>query len=913
MNMKKISFLFAFIFGLAQFTPGYSQFITQKANENPVLDPGGSRFSVTATVINDDEWCEVYWPGPFYSPWELWYDDGDADDFFVWANPGCLSANKFSPFGYPFIVTGGKVYVGDGSFPGPFLGVTFRVLVYDDDGDNGLPGTALDSIDVTVANYGWVEFEGLTTEVNEGDFYLAIKQLTSPPDAAPVGVDLDNPTYSVSYSNFNGEWLLSPLQDLMIRAWIIGYFAPQSEIDYFEVARFSGFDPDESPLLGDTTVLEIVYDYYYEDFTWEDLDPGYYAYGVKTHFGSGTWSDYDVSNIVPHGLDFYPPSCFYQSDDSNYLVICPPLDDSGTIPQNTLGLNLYRDDEFIAYYPYPPWPDIDTLEVALDLLPGVYEYACNAVYDLTPYGYPGETSESDFVATECLIRYGHSLDFVETWESGLGTNNWSADDHWFQSNLFGNPVPSVTFHADSLQGDYNLSLESCPFLADSLSEGQVFLDYDIMLSSFEASETELLLTQVWNWESRNWVTLSTHSNEEGSFGWTSEHLDISEHAMNQVFMVRFTAMGENPPMYLQWYLDNIHIYRYCAPPVTLTAHGEAGGIRLDWEGVSKDKWIQWHNGETNSLGVGTGASTEFDVAARWNTEQLAYFDGDTLTDVAFFPREALATYRIRVWVGAGAANLIYDTEVADPVINQWNYVSMIYPVVIDSDQELWVGYNVDAVTGYPAGVDTGPALDGYGNMIDFGGWQTLKQINPDLDYNWNIAAFLRHNMDGHQVRYAIYRSDDSGPYFLRDYADHIFYLDDSVCMLPPLHHEYKVTALHIFETDTCESAFSNEVYENCTGLSEPENSSLKIYPNPARNLLNIESSEKIQSVTIFDSRGITMEQWINGTMDQTNERSGDQAIGHLVELPVAGLAPGLYLVRVVTARGVVTGKVVVGR
>ena len=39
-------------------------------------------------------------------------------------------------------------------------------------------------------------------------------------------------------------------------------------------------------------------------------------------------------------------------------------------------------------------------------------------------------------------------------------------------------------------------------------------------------------------------------------------------------------------------------------------------------------------------------------------------------------------------------------------------------------------------------MDDGPAIDGYGNMMNFGGWQTLLQINPELDFNWNIAAHL---------------------------------------------------------------------------------------------------------------------------------------------------------------------------
>jgi hypothetical protein len=48
-------------------------------------------------------------------------------------------------------------------------------------------------MDVEVNNYGWVEFEGMTASITEGDFYLAMKQTSVFPNVAPVGVDLDNP------------------------------------------------------------------------------------------------------------------------------------------------------------------------------------------------------------------------------------------------------------------------------------------------------------------------------------------------------------------------------------------------------------------------------------------------------------------------------------------------------------------------------------------------------------------------------------------------------------------------------------------------------------------------------------------------------------------------------------------------
>jgi hypothetical protein len=121
---------------------------------------------VFAEVQDNDTWCEVTWALP-YGPYEITMDDGEADDYFVYQSAGSWNAVKFTPAGYPATVIGGKFYVGDGSFPGPFLGTQIGIAVFDDDGANGLPGTMLDSNGVTVNNYGWVSFDWLDAEIED--------------------------------------------------------------------------------------------------------------------------------------------------------------------------------------------------------------------------------------------------------------------------------------------------------------------------------------------------------------------------------------------------------------------------------------------------------------------------------------------------------------------------------------------------------------------------------------------------------------------------------------------------------------------------------------------------------------------------------------------------------------------------
>ncbi len=309
---------------------------------------------VIATVNEDDTECLVEWTIP-WGAYEISYDDGSADDYLVFTVPGNAHAVKFSPPAYPARVIGGKVFVGDGSFPAGsnFLDSTFGFAVLDDDGPNNLPGTLLDSIEITVDQYGWLSFEGLFAEIEEGDFYLAMYQGNVPPDAAPIGVDQTAPTAYRSYSYIGGGtdlWSLSAYQDFMIRALVHG---PQTAADLiltpeykqppkaslyknfiatgrptgipgyvksgeckpapeynlesmrdatgYKVARLSDFDPNGSPLSGDTAVLQSnTNNMSYLDNAWGGLPEGWYAYCISARYNqNGTvGSDCAVSNIV---------------------------------------------------------------------------------------------------------------------------------------------------------------------------------------------------------------------------------------------------------------------------------------------------------------------------------------------------------------------------------------------------------------------------------------------------------------------------------------------------------------------------------------------------------------------------------------------------------------------------------------
>lgn len=170
--------------------------------------------SISLSAQNTNFWPEL-----------IKYDDDSAEDYVAWNSPGGICTVRFiSYYGYPIKVIGGELYVGDGTFPegGDFSGTEFLVCLFDDDGLDGMPGTLLDSAYVQVENYEWIVFDSVfNTIIDEGAFYIGMKQLSSSPNCAPVGVDTDLPTSYESYAKQpDGEWDISPYQDFMIRAYV---------------------------------------------------------------------------------------------------------------------------------------------------------------------------------------------------------------------------------------------------------------------------------------------------------------------------------------------------------------------------------------------------------------------------------------------------------------------------------------------------------------------------------------------------------------------------------------------------------------------------------------------------------------------------------------------------------------------
>jgi len=585
------------------------------------------------------------------------------------------------------------------------------------------------------------------------------------------------------------------------------------------------------------------------------------------------------------------------------------------VPENLIGFNIYKNGEFLDYIEYSA-PDscsyVDPVSWSEYYEGSVLKYEITAVYDMTPYGFPGETGESppDGPAEIYLPYYWLELDFLEDWSSGTFEDNawYITDSSWTIDQELGNEAPCAVFITSAPQTGYEATLESFRFLDNSSDD--IILEYDVVLSSNYPTGNELLLIQVFDYTNKTWNTISEITNGDGSFDWRRDSMNIAGDFNAGAFRIRFNATGENSSDINYWAIDNISLTRICPAPDSIDAEilpPTEDSILVSWEEPSPPiaEWKQYDDGVYfNSIGFGTEKNSWFSLAVRWTPDLLVDMKGAFVTAVGFIPGSVSACFQIALWSGDDLMPF-YTQAAGNLTAYQYNIFQLDQPQPIDITKDLFVGYKLSTYCNYPISVDNGPAFDSLGNMFRFGSggpWTTLLEANPMFDWNLNIKAFFERDGVQYESYYGVYRSiDGSEPVMIAEtmeenYTDPVGNGIGTYC--------YNVQALYY---NGCESDFSPEACILLTEIpviDQEDEGTLKIYPNPASNELYIESEQNIEIVTIFDSRGITIEQWNSG---QVVGWSGGRVV-----VPVDGFPPGLYLVRVESAGGVVAKKVVIG-
>jgi len=491
------------------------------------------------------------------------------------------------------------------------------------------------------------------------------------------------------------------------------------------------------------------------------------------------------------------------------------------------------------------------------------------------------------------------LPFEEDWSTGLfETNHWitegDGNGNWRIAGQVGNSAPSAEFFYSPPLTNYQKALTSRLLNARHLIDGEIYLSFDLKHTLVNPTGQEFLKIQLL--ADSSWITVWADSNVN-SYNWINKKLNITDPAKGNTFRFRFLAEGQNSQDIYNWMIDNISVYRECAPPLNLECYVNFPNINqiiLEWDepsGGNISAWLTWDNGINNDAIGLTGGGT-FSVASRFTPAQLGQYAGTSLTTLRFFAFGE-GTFVLKVWTGENAGQLVMTQAVESVVVGSWNEIQLNTPVFVSGTTEVWFGYTVTHLSDvYPAGIDAGPAVAGFGDMIslDSSIWESMATTYA-LNFNWNLQGFLQSS-DGNRelLRYNIYDCygglEMIGSTTLTTFYYNVtFPFPNSSCFV--------VSAVYA----DCE-AFSNECG---TYIPKSDNHTeiLEIYPVPADQTLNIQSDNELSYIVITNFNYQPVYQAMNLT-----EVS--------LKINTASYRNGIYLIRAIdTAGNISTGKFIV--
>jgi len=256
------------------------------------------------------------------------YDNNAPDNAMEWYDAGGETAVRFTPDGYPCQIRQFHMYIWDGTWPPGDILNPFRIVIYDDDGGNGYPGTELGEKDVTPENYYWIDFDisDLGVSIGSGDFYLAHYQLGYYPNCPPTGIDGSAAGQGRSYDHAVGVgWGPGQYDQYMIRATVFGpqlgeqVLGPETvHVDGTHTGGAVSVNPAAPIITGDITLGKGEY------VTTDDRSrftlKGYNVYKDNVKINDVLWtSQIYIDHCSPGGIYYYNVTAVWDMGESCFI------------------------------------------------------------------------------------------------------------------------------------------------------------------------------------------------------------------------------------------------------------------------------------------------------------------------------------------------------------------------------------------------------------------------------------------------------------------------------------------------------------------------------------------------------------------------------------------------------------------
>jgi len=599
----------------------------------------------------------------------------------------------------------------------------------------------------------------------------------------------------------------------------------------------------------------------------------------------------------------WPPTNLTGTPFENNVVLTwdkplMPGDASYITPPGLLGYNIYRNNSLIVYLPFPDSLSYNDQE----LEPGTYSYLVSAKYDLTPYGFPGQEDNSSAAGPALVnVSYGLPLPFSEPWDQGSFTyNEWRftpEQGNWIISMSEGIPPPSAEFSGAPLKTDYVFSLESTVLDASPLNCAKIWMDFDVRLDDQYSNSTEELSAEIFY--NGNWHKKATWKNN-GSFGWTPAHIDISS-VRGKGFRVGFRAAGLNSTDLLRWSIDNVSVYAVCLPANNLSGEPSGNNVQL-----------QWSPPECNGGGFILNEGFENPEFPPQNWTQVIHNTGATWSHTDY-------TSPVGVHTGIYSAGITWDYNLQ----NEW---IIAHDVFVNGNLEFWsmafqgsthgdhyyVKVSTDNEVTWETLFDLSslpPYTGGYnqwqepyyvnlssflGEVIDIA-WQAWDGTGQGCWYYWGIddcsVGSKKLELSLSQPMYDIYRKDPGDSVYVvvnpQPVSD-TSYLDPN---LPSGLYNYYVQVVN----DACSQSLPSDTItiDVITSVENAKTRNLKIFPNPASDRVNVKSAVPVIRIILLDIAGRQLIE----IPDLNNYET---------RISVEDLPSGLYVVKIFTINSAVT-------
>ena len=193
----------------------------------------------------------------------------------------------------------------------------------------------------------------------------------------------------------------------------------------------------------------------------------------------------------------------------------------------------------------------------------------------------------------------------------------------------------------------------------------------------------------------------------------------------------------------------------CDAPYNVQANATYNHVNLSWESSLLDP-VEFTDsvtyGNTYTTGIGTNSAAVYDIVVRFPVESLAGVNGQYLTHVSFTPASlSVTSFTVKVWVGGSHSGTTYNegTLVSSVVLSPDevtpgvpNVIRLSTPVLINSSQELWLGYECNATGDHPAAGGNENVISGTNDLLHLNGtWGALPDFGL-TGYAWCISGYF---------------------------------------------------------------------------------------------------------------------------------------------------------------------------